>query len=198
MQRGKSPANASPASLCGKRNRRNCDVRSRPAPREQQLLDLIKKAGHKPGDVVNPADFAEQMDCKKSTCYITASKIRNKGLWPYRRTLDNARAIARDLADRAAGHFGGSQIEFPEHARRRSERSREACCHRHDLDYGYLHPVYTGDPDYSEDEIEYMRAVEDFKNKTNRKFLTTCEYLAIACSLGYRKPRSSKLADYAS
>lgn len=188
----------SPASLVGQRQQRKPGSEVRPGNREQELLNLIEAAGYKHGEVVNPADFADQLQCKEKTCYIMASKLRAKKLWPYRRQLNSAHAMVRDLVERASGTFDESQITLPESAKRRSENSREACFLKQDFDLGYLHPVYTGDPDYSRDELEFMQAVEDFKSKTNRKFLTTCEYLAIACSLGYRKPCSPKLAERAS
>ena len=46
--------------------------------------------------------------------------------------------------------------------------------------------------DYTEEEIEFMKAIEAYKAKTGRKFPTWCETLAVARSLGYRKAAPPK------
>jgi hypothetical protein len=41
--------------------------------------------------------------------------------------------------------------------------------------------------DYSEDEVEFLRAVDRYRTKTGHLVLAVHEYLAVAKSLGYRK-----------
>ena len=43
------------------------------------------------------------------------------------------------------------------------------------------------DPDYTDDELEFMRAIDTYKARTGRKFLTLRETLVILKSLGYHK-----------
>lgn len=45
----------------------------------------------------------------------------------------------------------------------------------------------TSDREYSPDEVEFMTAIEAYKNKTGRKFPTWCEVLAVLKGLGYSK-----------
>ncbi len=49
------------------------------------------------------------------------------------------------------------------------------------------HPT-TGDPEYTDEESEYLREAERFKVKQGRKYLTLCEALYVAKMMGYRKP----------
>ena len=44
-----------------------------------------------------------------------------------------------------------------------------------------------GEEPYSEDETEFLIAIESYKRKHNKKFLTWIEALDIAKSLGWRK-----------
>jgi hypothetical protein len=41
--------------------------------------------------------------------------------------------------------------------------------------------------DYSEEQLEFLRAVQAYKSKHQRPHPTLCEILAIAVALGYRK-----------
>ncbi len=45
----------------------------------------------------------------------------------------------------------------------------------------------TSEPGYDADDVEFMKAVHEYKKKHRRPFPTFCEILAIAKSLGYRK-----------
>ena len=45
----------------------------------------------------------------------------------------------------------------------------------------------TCERDYSEGEIEFMRAMDDYKRKSGRPFPTWSEVLEVVMSLGYRK-----------
>lgn len=40
---------------------------------------------------------------------------------------------------------------------------------------------------YEPDEEEYLRAVAEYQLRTETRFLSVCEYLSVAKSLGYRK-----------
>jgi hypothetical protein len=46
----------------------------------------------------------------------------------------------------------------------------------------------TFEKQYSEDEIEFMTAMQEFKIRTAKAFPTYAEVLAVAKSLGYRRP----------
>lgn len=46
----------------------------------------------------------------------------------------------------------------------------------------------TCERDYREDEVEFMRAVERYKQRTGRMFPTCSELLEVVRSLGYRAP----------
>lgn len=43
-------------------------------------------------------------------------------------------------------------------------------------------------PDYTADELEFMRAVDAYKRSRRRPFPTLTEILDVARALGYRKP----------
>ncbi len=44
------------------------------------------------------------------------------------------------------------------------------------------------DFDYDSDEIEFIKAMDEYKRTRNRPFPTLCEHLQVLKSLGYRKP----------
>jgi len=46
----------------------------------------------------------------------------------------------------------------------------------------------TCEREYSTDEVEFMQAIQAFKQRSGRPFPTWSEVLAVAKSLGYRKP----------
>jgi hypothetical protein len=47
--------------------------------------------------------------------------------------------------------------------------------------------VLTSEPDYTADELDLLRAVEDWKKRTRRQFPTVTEILALVVGLGYAK-----------
>jgi hypothetical protein len=47
--------------------------------------------------------------------------------------------------------------------------------------------------DYQEDEIEFFRAVEEYKQRTHRRYVSLREYLEILKSLGYCKIDSNSI-----
>lgn len=68
----------------------------------------------------------------------------------------------------------------PASSRQAASRSRTARRRRID-------PA-TCERDYREDEVEFMRAVERYKQRTGRLFPTCSELLEVVRSLGYRPP----------
>lgn len=53
--------------------------------------------------------------------------------------------------------------------------------------HGQGHPT-TSDPDYEDDELEFIGAIRRYQERTGRKFPTWSEALRIAKGLGYAKP----------
>jgi len=49
----------------------------------------------------------------------------------------------------------------------------------------------TCERDYSGDEIEFMKAMDEYKRKSGRMFPTWSEVLEVVRSLGYAKPESA-------
>lgn len=45
----------------------------------------------------------------------------------------------------------------------------------------------TNNPAYTPDELEFMRAIDAYKQSKGRPFPTWCEVLAVVKALGYRK-----------
>ena len=54
----------------------------------------------------------------------------------------------------------------------------------------------TCERDYREDEIEFMRAMDDYKRNCGRPFPTWSEVLEVVISLGYRKVEEPTSIDY--
>ncbi|MBI1347669.1 hypothetical protein GC163_15445 [bacterium] len=52
----------------------------------------------------------------------------------------------------------------------------------------------TCERDYSEDEVEFMKAMDDYKRKSGRMFPTWSEVLEVVRSLGYTKPGMEPVA----
>ncbi len=52
----------------------------------------------------------------------------------------------------------------------------------------------TCERDYSLDEIEFMRAMDDYKRKSGRMFPTWSEVLEVVRSLGYARPETAATA----
>ena len=52
----------------------------------------------------------------------------------------------------------------------------------------------TCERDYSQDEIEFMRAMDDYKRKSGRMFPTWSEVLEVVRSLGYARPEAAATA----
>jgi FMN phosphatase YigB (HAD superfamily) len=54
----------------------------------------------------------------------------------------------------------------------------------------------TCERDYSDQEIEFMRAMDDYKRKSGRPFPTWSEVLEVLRSLGYRKVADPSLMEW--
>ncbi len=54
----------------------------------------------------------------------------------------------------------------------------------------------TCERDYSEQQIEFMRAMDDYKRKSGRPFPTWSEVLEVLLSLGYRKVADPSLMEW--
>ena len=52
----------------------------------------------------------------------------------------------------------------------------------------------TCERDYTEDEVEFMNAIDDYKRKSGRMFPTCSEVLEVVRSLGYAKQSPAALA----
>lgn len=54
----------------------------------------------------------------------------------------------------------------------------------------------TCERDYSDEQIEFMRAMDDYKRKSGRPFPTWSEVLEVLLSLGYRKVADPSLMEW--
>ena len=79
----------------------------------------------------------------------------------------------RSKTDRASRLNQDSSAPAPER-RQKVERRRQ------------IDPT-TCERDYSDDEIEFMRAMDEYKRKSGRQFPTWSEVLEVLRSVGYRK-----------
>ncbi len=79
----------------------------------------------------------------------------------------------RSKTDRASRLSNDGSAPTPER-RQKVERRRQ------------IDPT-TCERDYSDDEIEFMRAMDEYKRKSGRQFPTWSEVLEVLRSVGYRK-----------
>jgi hypothetical protein len=82
------------------------------------------------------------------------------------------------------------RFEDPEIAARREIIDRRRQDRRRQID-----PT-TCERDYSDGEIEFMRAMDDYKRKSGRPFPTWSEVLEVVMSLGYRKVADPSLLEW--
>ena len=87
------------------------------------------------------------------------------------RRIRNRRS-ATDRRRKKGGDYAGPERRVAE--RRKTERRR------------HIDPT-TCERDYTEDEIEFMKAMDDYKRRSGRQFPTWSEVLEVLASLGYRK-----------
>lgn len=89
-----------------------------------------------------------------------------------RRKGDRRAAGVRDRRKTVADDFSGEEQRVGD--RRNGERRRQ------------IDPT-TCERDYKPDEIEFMKAMDDYKRRSNRQFPTWSEVLEVIRDLGYRK-----------
>jgi hypothetical protein len=90
-------------------------------------------------------------------------------------TVDR-RARERRLRLERRGHAPDEQLPVD---RRHSERRK--------VERRRMIDPTTCERDYTEDEIEFMRAMDDYKRRSGRQFPTWSEVLEVIRDLGYRK-----------
>ncbi|MEZ6048578.1 MAG: hypothetical protein R3C11_23985 [Planctomycetaceae bacterium] len=107
---------------------------------------------------------------KKNSADATATinrRIENRRVKPERRTKDEP--------------FDGEDRRVSD--RRKGERRRQ------------IDPT-TCERDYSSDEVDFMKAMDDYKRKSGRQFPTWSEVLEVLYAMGYRRveePREIKI-----
>lgn len=89
-----------------------------------------------------------------------------------RRSDDRRKNDRRGDATTAVAHEGEERRDGK--SRRKGERRRQ------------IDPT-TCERDYSDEEIEFMRAMDDYKRKSGRQFPTWSEVLEVLFALGYRR-----------
>lgn len=92
------------------------------------------------------------------------------------RRLQNRRVTGDRRHHQAEENFTG--VERRKTPRRKVERRR------------LIDPT-TCERDYSEEEIEFMRAMDEYKRKSGRMFPTWSEVLEVVRGLGYVRPTST-------
>lgn len=103
-------------------------------------------------------------------------------------TSDSVATIERRARDRRLrlerrGHTNGEPLPLE---RRQSERRK--------VERRRMIDPTTCERDYTDDEVEFMRAMDDYKRRSGRQFPTWSEVLEVIRDLGYRKvaePRQS-------
>ncbi|MCA9108786.1 MAG: hypothetical protein R3B91_10945 [Planctomycetaceae bacterium] len=93
-------------------------------------------------------------------------------------TVDRRTALRRKPADRRTGQPAIYESDDRREAgRRQTERRRQ------------IDPT-TCERDYQPDEVEFMKAMDDYKRRSGRQFPTWSEVLEVLRDLGYRKVAS--------
>jgi len=77
----------------------------------------------------------------------------------------------------------GKDVKFDGEERRKTPRRQ--------VERRRLIDPTTCERDYSGDEIEFMKAMDEYKRKSGRMFPTWSEVLEVVRSLGYTKPEST-------
>lgn len=85
----------------------------------------------------------------------------------------------RTLADRRQPEMQGQNPPHVQEERRQGNRRK--------VERRRLVDPTTCERDYSPEEIEFMRAMDDYKRRSGRQFPTWSEVLEVLESLGYRK-----------
>jgi hypothetical protein len=117
-----------------------------------------------------PGFQTKKVDCmarSSDTKEAAEQRIQNQRIGGDRRNKPDRRVVGTDVV-----HAGEERRTTP---RRKVERRR------------LIDPT-TCERDYSGDELEFMRAMDDYKRKSGRMFPTLSEVLEVVRSLGYAKP----------
>lgn len=83
----------------------------------------------------------------------------------------------------------------PAPAETSAEDSREVSDRRRNDRRRQIDPT-TCERDYSDAEVEFMRAMDDYKRRSGRPFPTWSEVLEVLTSLGYRKVAEPTLMEW--
>ncbi len=98
-----------------------------------------------------------------------------------RRRLSESKPVTEPVVERR------SSIPPAPAATEQSVEERRQIIDRRRLDRRRQIDPTTCERDYSDSEIEFMRAMDDYKRKSGRPFPTWSEVLEVIMSLGYRK-----------
>lgn len=109
-----------------------------------------------------------------------SSQRRNK---PERRPVRPVKEVAPEPEEDVRFEDPGIAARREIIDRRRQDRRRQ------------IDPT-TCERDYSDGEIEFMRAMDDYKRKSGRPFPTWSEVLEVVMSLGYRKVADPSLLEW--
>jgi hypothetical protein len=102
---------------------------------------------------------------------------------PERRPVRPVKEVASEPEEEVRFEDPGISARREIMDRRRQERRRQ------------IDPT-TCERDYSDGEIEFMRAMDDYKRKSGRPFPTWSEVLEVVMSLGYRKVADPSLLEW--
>ena len=95
------------------------------------------------------------------------------------RRIQNQR-IGGDRRNKTDRRVAGTEVNHTGEERRATPRRK--------VERRRLIDPTTCERDYSGEEIEFMRAMDDYKRKSGRMFPTWSEVLEVVRSLGYTKP----------
>ena len=95
------------------------------------------------------------------------------------RRIQNQR-IGGDRRNKTERRVAGTEVNHTGEERRATPRRK--------VERRRLIDPTTCERDYSGEEIEFMRAMDDYKRKSGRMFPTWSEVLEVVRSLGYTKP----------
>ena len=109
-----------------------------------------------------------------------SSQRRNK---PERRPVRPVKEVAPEPEEDVRFEDPGISARREIMDRRRQDRRRQ------------IDPT-TCERDYSDGEIEFMRAMDDYKRKSGRPFPTWSEVLEVVMSLGYRKVADPSMLEW--
>ena len=103
-----------------------------------------------------------------------------------KKQLDKLNEIGkRKKADRRANKPDAKASVKPEKERRKVSRRRQ------------IDPT-TCEREYNEQEVEFMRAMDDYKRTSGRMFPTCSEILEVLSKIGYRQIAECQSAEYTS